>query len=566
MKTIVKNIVGLGSPIVKALGLSQPQVKILTGVSAGKAIIRERLEIIHFFLNFFGMMFINVKELAELYFYLPEERRYELIPHLNKLAGDFASWKSFHYLNKRGDEIVKRMAVSEMMNCAVNFSQAFLAWESAGPEDKEKVLALMEKLAISFNDKIRLLLATRKIISPAEAEKLLSEADDFSKVEQLLFLSLPVAVYSRAVQKLFSFADSFDRMMRTHRRSLPGSPLRREIVAATKEHETDYKSLLLAYRSEKHWTAMKRMLFNKVNRLVLGIEDWIEILLSNGNDKKLKGLIMGKLSCIGLSFRALDNSLNGVTDHELRALILNEMFSFSAGFKQFKTICVKTADDRDCADIFRKAFQKLVAVVANKEEGREACDLLNKNKNKNQARRLLGKIASFGDSDFEVLMKFHGNADRETRRVLLPMLRTSAAGDFDKTERIICSTSSARYIHLCLRDMLAIATASKHPWQLAAVYARALAPASNRSSALLKRNGKIAVEAAEKFKIMDLNFSVLAEIQGYLEKAGANNNGLADFIQQEMIRKAGNEGQRSLAFSKASIENKAAAIRRLMAA
>ena len=103
------------------------------------------------------------------------------------------------------------------------------------------------------------------------------------------------------------------------------------------------------------------MLYGKIEKLVLGIEDWIEILLKYGDDKKLKNLAMSKMRQLGLGFDQLNNTLARAKDPEVKEVILEEMLSLAEGIFDRLTIVAIKSDE--FPQIFGKAFLSLVDIV-----------------------------------------------------------------------------------------------------------------------------------------------------------------------------------------------------------
>ncbi|MFA5109339.1 MAG: hypothetical protein WC458_02250 [Patescibacteria group bacterium] len=539
----------------KNLGFSKSLIEILGSRSAEEATVVNRINFFYLFLGLFGRLFITVEELSHLYFYLPAKRQSELKNHLDKISGDSMGWKRFY--SSCFSESLKSMAVNEMLRRATIFFQAQIAFGLVGTnlELRAEALRTLKTLALKFEEKVEFIILSGELPGLTELENLLNSANNFSAVMRFLGIpKLPPILRNKAVAKMFGFSDDFSKLARTHHFSRPGSPLRRDIVLAAESYELDQKNLLDAYAMEKHWTKMKRMLFEKIKKLVLGIEDWLGILLQYGYDRKITDLAIEKLRALGLTFDQLNNSLNGVKEPQIKKVVLKEMSRLAKDedFNKWKIICSKS---NEFPNIFAKAFAKLILAAQTPEQSEEVLTLMIKNKNRKQINSFLNKLLRLENTKFETLEKIGLYCSRMSRKLLLPSLRR-LAGDFDLLVRAFkFGENDKRHREKCLEDMFALVKINHNDEQLIQVYKLALAI-----------NNKVISERIIRIVArLDYGFSPLFDLYKLMEREKVTNNGLADLVQKNLIEKAQTEMEKRQAFFTASLPNRRLALLKIAA-
>jgi len=533
--------------------------RILKGFSVEKAVVVTQISFFYRFLEFLGRVYLSLEELSQIYFYLPIERRVELKKHLEAIAKDFSGWKNFYEVNRYSARILKDMALNEMSEVVTNFQQAYDGFKlSVGDVIMERTFfCLMEERAISFEEKITVIRCSHQI-SEEKIEELFLMIKSFFNAEQFVCIpGLDDKHKTKGQRKMLYLSDNFRNLIRTHNRTKPGAPLRREIVATTENYELLQDELLQAYYDEKTWTNMKRMLFGKIEKLVLGIEDWLEILVKYGTDRKLKNLAMNKMRQLGLSFDQLNNTLNRAKDPEVRMVILEEMFSLSfANFARLSVICPKCIE---FPNIFDKVFSLMLETAISSEDAEKVCDILTKSKSRNNTDFLL-RILNLGVG-FETLEKLFVKSSQDSKKILAAPLRLAAVGNFDYLFRVFThirfiDDGDKRCQNKCLKDMIFLGEESRNVEHLFTIY----------QLALLVDNFIISERVVNLIKEANYEFSLLLNIYEKLEKNNIINNGLAAFLQGEMIIKAKSNSEKAVAFIKAPLQIKNIALASLLKA
>lgn len=539
--------------------LSLSIVKILNGISAQRARIVGRINIFHRIAEFFGFLYLSLEDLSSLYFYLPEERRLELKQHLDFFAKDFVSWKRFIDMHRYSAKTIKNMALNEMSFYVANFQQAYEGFILA--DDlmiKKSFLELMEKRAVSFEEKLNVI-RSGNLMSEEKLEELFSMIKTFIQAEQFsCLIGLDERNINKGAKKMLSLADDFKKLNRTHRRAIPGSSLRREIVSVADNYELPQNELIQYYYEEKYWSNFKRMLFKKVEKLVLGIEDWLEILLHYGSDRKLKNLAMSKMRLLGLSFYQLNNTLSRAKDPEIKLVILEEMFLLSKG--SFEMLNIVSVKSEDFPQVFSKSFSALLELIYEPKEAERACEILAVSKNKNTDFIL--KLLSL-ELSFESLDKLFNKAPKEGKILLLPYMRLSAKNNLDNLLKVFTYYSLVddlkerqRKQNSCLKEALLLGEDGDALEKLLDVY----------RLALMFNNFTISERVVEVIKRKKYKFETLLKTYENLEKNKITNNGLAAFLQTEMINRAETSSEKIAAFKKAPLQVKNLALSRLLSA
>lgn len=542
------------------LVLSLSMVRILNGLSAQKAKLIERINFFHRIFEFFGGLYLNLEELANLYFYLPENRRRELKDHLNFLAKDFVSWKKFFEVNRYSNKNIRDMALNEMIYCVNTFYEAYEGFRLS--DDliiKESFLKIMELKGSSFEEKLQVIRCSNGH-DQAKIEELFLMIKSFTQAEQFSsIIGIDDRNLNKGTRKMLSLADDFKKVNRTHRRSIPGSLLRREIVAVAKNYELPQSELIQYYYDEKHWSNFKRMLFGKIERLVLGIEDWLEILLHYGSDRKLKNLAMFKMRQLGLTFYQLNNTLSRTMDPEIKNVILEEMFLLSKN--SFEKLCLVSIKSDDFPGIFLKSFLALLELVSDEIKAERVCEILASSKNRNNPI-FVSKMVDLRIG-FDSLDKLFNKSPKEGRLLLLPQMKSLANGNLINLLKVFNYYSviddlkeRQRKQNMCLKEVLSLLEEDSDTKRLLAVY----------RTALMSGNFYASDKVVEIMKTKNFNFKTLLLIYEELEKNKITNNGLASYLQMEMIKVAENNLEKSTAFKKASLQIKSFALSRILRA
>ncbi len=541
------------------LNLSLSALRILRGISAQKVVIVE-MNFFYRFLNFFGFLYLSLEEFSKLYFYLPVERFSEISTELKKIADDFISWKRFFELNRYSAKTLKDMALNEMSKLAKTFQQANdgfrLSFGNIVME--EKFLEIMELHAVSFEEKM-ILVKCRNPINEERLDELLPMIKTFLSAEQFVsIVGVSQKYKNKGLKKMLDLASSYRELIRTHRRVKPGSPLRRLIVSEVEKYEMLQEELLQSYYEEKNWSRLKRMLYGKIEKLVLGIEDWIEILLKYGDDKKLKNLAMSKMRQLGLGFDQLNNTLARAKDPEVKEVILEEMLSLAEGIFDRLTIVAIKSDE--FPQIFGKAFLSLVDIVQTLEESKRICEILTTSKNKNNSD-FISRILKL-DVDFSILEKLFVKSSKEGKELLIPTLYILAKGNFDNLSKtfdhsLALENKDRKKIQTkCLRDVFSLEKESNDLGKLIRVY----------NMALIIGDFQISEKIVNTISKLEFDFKTLLTAYENLEKLRITNNGLAKFLQTEMISKAQTEEEKRQAFIKAPIQIQNIALTNLLGA
>ncbi|MCK9439221.1 MAG: hypothetical protein WCY43_02340 [Patescibacteria group bacterium] len=542
------------------LVLSLSMVRILNGLSAQKAKVLERVNFFHRVAEFFGGLYLSLEDFADLYFYLPENRRRELKDHLNFLAKDFVSWKKFFEVNRYSNKNIRDMALNEMIYCVNTFYEAYEGFRLS--DDliiKESFLKIMELKGSSFEEKLQVIRCSNGH-DQAKIEELFLMIKTFTQAEQFSsIIGIDDRNLNKGTRKMLSLADDFKKVNRTHRRSIPGSLLRREIVAVAKNYELPQSELIQYYYDEKHWSNFKRMLFGKIERLVLGIEDWLEILLHYGSDRKLKNLAMFKMRQLGLTFYQLNNTLSRAMDPEIKNVILEEMFLLSKN--SFEKLCIVSVKSDDFSSIFLRSFLALLELVSDEEKAEKACEILASSKNRNNPI-FVSKIVDLR-INFNSLDKLFAKSPKEGKLLLLPQMKMLAKNNLNDLLKIFNYYSviddtkeRQRKQNICLKEVLFLLEEDNNVERLLAVY----------RTALISGNFSVSDKVVEIMKTKNFNFKTLLLVYEELEKNKITNNGLASYLQMEMIAKAENNLEKSTAFKKASLQIKSLALSRLLRA
>ena len=539
----------------KNLGFSKSLMEILSGRLAEEATVVSRINFFYLFLGLFGRLFITIEELSHLYFYLPAKRQSELKNHLDKISCDFMGWKRFY--SSCFSESLKSMAVGEMLKRATIFFQAQIAFGLVGTnlELRAEALRTLKSLACKFEEKVEFIILSGELPGLTELEDLLNSANNFLNIMRFLGIpKLPPILRNKAVVKMFGFSDDFSKLAKTHHFSRPGSPLRKDIVSAAESYELSLKQLLEAYATEKHWTKMKRMLFEKIKKLVLGIEDWLSILLQYGYDRKITALAIEKLRALGLTYEQMNNSLNGVKEPQIKRVVLKEMSRLAKDddFQKWKIICSKS---NEFPNIFAKSFAKLILAAETPGQSEEVLAVMIKNKNKKQINNFLNKLLRLENTKFETLEKIGLYCGRMGRKLLLPSLRR-LAGDFDSLVRAFrLGENDKRHRERCLEDMFTLVKINHNDEQLVQIYKLAL---TTNNKAMSERVIRIVAR-------LDYGFRPLLDLYKLLEKEKIVSNGLADLVQKSLIEKAQTEIEKRQAFFTASLPNKRLALLKIAA-
>lgn len=542
------------------LVLSLSMVRILNGLSAQKAKVLERVNFFHRVAEFFGGLYLSLEDFADLYFYLPENRKNELRTHLDFLAQNFTSWRKFFEVHRYSNKNIRDMALNEMLLCTTTFYEAYDGFRLS--EDlaiKESFLKIMESKAVSFEDKLQVA-RFGNTYSEERLEELFLMIKTFAQAEQFASLiGLDDKSLNRGARKMLSLADDFKKINRTHRRAIPGSLLRREIVAVAENYELPQSDLIQYYYDEKHWSNFKRMLFRKIERLVLGIEDWLEILLHYGSDRKLKNLAMSKMRQLGLTFYQLNNTLSRAMDPEIKNVILEEMFLLSKN--SFEKLCIVSVKSDDFSSIFLRSFLALLELVSDEEKAEKACEILASSKNRNNPI-FVSKIVDLR-INFNSLDKLFAKSPKEGKLLLLPQMKMLAKNNLNDLLKIFNYYSviddtkeRQRKQNICLKEVLFLLEEDNNVERLLAVY----------RTALISGNFSVSDKVVEIMKTKNFNFKTLLLVYEELEKNKITNNGLASYLQMEMIAKAENNLEKSTAFKKASLQIKSLALGRLLRA
>jgi hypothetical protein len=542
------------------LVLSLSMVRILNGLSAQKAKVLEQINFFHRVVEFFGGLYLNLEDLASLYFYLPENRRSELKNHLNFLAKGFVSWKKFFEINRYSNKNIRDMALNEMIFCVTTFNEAYEGFRlSDDLVIKESFLKIMENKGFSFEEKLQVIRCSNNH-DETKLEELFSMIKTFTQAEQFSSLAeLDDKSLNRGAKKMLSLSDDFKKINRTHRRAIPGSLLRREIVAVAENYELPQNELIQYYYDEKHWSNFKRMLFRKIERLVLGIEDWLEILLHYGSDRKLKNLAMSKMRQLGLTFYQLNNTLSRAMDPEIKNVILEEMFLLSKNsFEKLRLVSIKSDD---FPSIFLRSFLALLELISDEEKAERACEILASSKNRNNPI-FVSKMVDLRIS-FDSLDKLFNKSPKEGKILLLPQMKLLANGNlngllkvFNYYSVIDDTKERQRKQNICLKEVLFLLEEDSNVERLLAVY----------RTALISGNFSVSDKVVEIVKTKNFNFKTLLLVYEELEKNKIINNGLASYLQMEMIAKAENKSEKSTAFKKASLQIKSLALGQLLRA
>jgi len=535
------------------LGLSKSLVRILSGLNASEAKIVETNSIFWFWMiEIFGLLYISREELAQLYFYLPLGRRNELDGHLNKIAPDFWGWKMFLEMNKYSSEAIKKMALSEMYRRAESFQNLQTGYKLAEGylEMRGKFLSDMRRQAKTLEEKISVLSYE---LEPTliQIEEVFSLINDFSVAEKFIGLpNIPATYKNKGLKKMFKFAVSFPQLLRTHRRSRPGSPLRREIVRAAAEYELKQLELFDAYYSEKTRTALKIMLLTKIEKLVLGIEDWLEILIQYGSDRKLKSLVIKNIRANDCTFSQLNNSVSRIQDPEAKAAGLEEMLDVASyDFSWLRIVCLKSGE---FPKVFRRAFTELINTIETATQAEEACELITKNR-PFEVSNFFGRIIELGIR-FETLERIFFLLSKENKKKMEGALRRAAGDNFNHLGRVVKHCQSRRNRNRTILDMYKLAAQSAD--QLVCVYQLALS----------YNQPKLAERVVVDIKKLNLNFLDLLIAYESLEREKIINNGLAKLIQGELALKARTEREKAQAFEKIPLEHKNIIIKKLLEA
>lgn len=532
--------------------------RILRGFSAEKAVVVKQMNFVYRFLSFFGRIYLSLEDLGQVYFYLSGERCLELKKHLGNIAKNFSAWKKFYEKNRYAVTILKDMALSEMSEAANDFREAYDGFKlSAGNIIMEqKFLSIMKNKAVSFEEKF-IVVKSDYQVSEDSVEELFLMIKSFFNAEQFVCIpGLSNKYKNKGQRKMLELSDNFKNLIRAHNRTKPGAPLRREIVATAKNYELLQDELIQAYYEEKTWTNLKRMLFDKIERLVLGIEDWLEVLVKYGNDRKLKNLAMNKMRQLGLGFDQLNNTLNRAKDPEIRIVILEEMFSLAfADFAKLSVICNKCFE---FPHIFDRVFSSMLELARSSEDSTKVCDILIKSKSRSNTDFLL-RILKIGIS-FENLEKLFAKSSQDGKKILILPLRLAATGNFNHLFRAffhietINDRNKKRYQNKCLKDMISLGEESHKIEHLLKVYRLALSV----------NNFIVSERVVNLIRETDHSFSSLLSIYENLEKDNIVNNDLAIFLQGEMIAKAQNNSEKALAFMKAPLQIKNIALANLL--
>ncbi len=541
------------------IALSLSIIRILNGLSAQKAKVLEQLGFFHKILEFFGGLYLSLEDFANLYFYLPTERRVELRSYLDSLAKDFVSWKTVLAAHRYSAKNIREMILSEMSFCVKSFQQAYDGFcLSDELIIRQKFLNLMKEKARLFEEKLQVIRCSHDF-NEEDLQELFLMIKNFSQANQFTsILGLDDKNVNKGARKMLALADDFKKINRTHRRAIPGSSLRREIVSIAENHELPQGELLQYYYEEKYWSNFKRMLFRKIEKLVLGIEDWLEVLLLYGSDRKLKNLIMNKMRQLGLTFYQLNNTLVRAKDPEIKLVILEEMFLLSRNhFDRLKIVSVKS---EDFPQVFLKAFSALLDLVSNQHEAEMVCDILASSRNKHNFNFIL-KVASL-DLNFDSLDKLFNKSPKEGKIVLLPQMKLLARSSndllklFNYYSIIDDLKERQRKQNSCLKEALSLLGKTDNINELLSVY----------RTALISANFSISNKIVELIQVQNFEFKTLLKAYEELEKNKITNNGLAAFLQSEMIVRAQTDTEKGIAFKKASLQIKSFALSKMLKA
>jgi hypothetical protein len=279
------------------------------GYSANKVIVVKKT-IFHDFFNCFfgsilGFFFININELAILYFELPKKRKNEISKELEKIASYVSQWCSFNHKYKLfyNEEVIK-MSLSEMVNCSINFSMCkkVLNLSEKFPDIWWNCLMKMKKLAKnSFEENffiIKKLNNLQEKISNYDINKLfnlIQKPFEFKQFDSLVFLT-PIQKYRSLKKQEKLTIVYFDKILEIYKEARHGSPVRKEIVELFGSFEFSKDQLIDGYKNQKTWTNMKRFFLNKINQLNLEEKEWLEIKNGVKKDIQLNNTVFIKTS------------------------------------------------------------------------------------------------------------------------------------------------------------------------------------------------------------------------------------------------------------------------------